>query len=190
MRTYLFLLLLVPAVCAAQTSVYFSGDASANFGRHFEWTGFSVNASGNIKLLDKLYVGIATGALQVRPFINHLTIPVSGRATFFTSSDEEKLAPFGLLEFGKLFYREKGYAGVANSTMEGKHSFFAGVGVRLPSHHKTYPFLAIGYTTFYYANNQHDHQNTVMFSRPYEFRRIAIKAGIMLPRSWQRRFQQ
>lgn len=187
MRTIYLLLLLVPTACFAQTAAYFSGDASVNFARRLEWTGYSANVSGNIKVFDKVYAGVSTGVLHVRPYISHLTIPLSARITFFTSSDEEKLAPFGLFEFGKLFYTDKGFAGIEDYTMEGKYSFFTGVGVRLPSHRETYPFFAIGYTSFYYANNAYNDQNNVVFSRPYTFRRMAIKAGIMLPRKWQRK---
>lgn len=190
MRTYLLILMLIPTVCTAQTAVYFSGDASANFGRHLEWTGYSANISGSIKLIDKLYAGLATGVLQVKPFINHLSIPLSGRLTFFTSSDETKIAPFGMFEVGKLFYRDDAYGGVANQRMEGKLSFFTGVGFSLPSQKKLHPFFAIGYAGYNYSNNQIDQQNTVIFSRPYHYRRIAIKAGFMLPRTWQRKFKQ
>ncbi|HUC81406.1 MAG TPA: hypothetical protein VMR70_10845 [Flavisolibacter sp.] len=181
MRTFLLLLFLLPFAVIAQVSTYYSGDVSANFGRQLSWTGVGANLSGNIRVVNNLYAGVSTGVLHIRPYVNHLTIPLSARVTFFTSN-EEKFAPFGLFEYGKLFYKEKGFAGIQDYVMEGKHSFFTGVGVRLPSHHKTYPFFAIGYAGFFYANNQYDHQNTLLVSRPYTFRRIAIRAGIMLPR--------
>jgi hypothetical protein len=187
MRTYFLALLVLPLSVFGQSKLYFSGDASANFGRHLEWTGYSVNVSGNARLSSKLYAGIATGILQVRPFINHLTVPLSGRLTFFTSSDETAVAPFGMFEYGKLFYRDEGYAGVADYTMEGKNNIFAGVGIRLPSSSRTHSFFAIGYSEFRYDNNQYDHQNTVIVTRPYHFRRVVLKLGLMLSREWRSR---
>src|SRR5205807_838283 len=88
MKTAFLILLLTPAFAFGQVKTYYSGDLSANFGKYLEYTGYSANLSGNIKIFDKLYAGVATGVLKVQPLVDKLAIPLSGRITFFTASDE------------------------------------------------------------------------------------------------------
>src|SRR5215218_4375235 len=98
MKKTLLALLLLPMVVLGQSKIYFSADASANFGKFLEHTGFGINLSGNIKLYERLYVGLSTGAVQVKPFVKNMAVPLSGRLTFFTSNQEEGVVPFGLFE--------------------------------------------------------------------------------------------
>ena len=182
MKKTLLVLLLVPMLSSAQSKKYFSADASANFGKFLEHTGFGANISGNIKVFERVYVGLSTGVVQVKPFIKNMAVPLSGRLTFFTSNQEEGVAPFGLFELGKLFYKEENFGGSASQTMEGDLSFFAGVGVQLVSNKKLHPFFAIGYAGYYYNNNHYDSENSLDFSKPYNYRRMAIKVGLMLPK--------
>ncbi len=182
MKTILSLLLLLPFFAPCQVTTYYSADASANFGRHIEFTGYSVNLSGNIQLMNNLYLGLATGALQVKPFISHLSFPLTGRVTFFTTQDEEGIAPFGLFEVGKLFYSEDIPGTSGSSAFKGKLAFFTGVGLRFPSQKHTRLFVALGYTGFNYIREQYSPSGALVKSEPDNFRRIAIKVGVMLPK--------
>jgi len=181
MKAVVLTLLLLPVWAFAQNNTYFSADGSANFGHYLQYTGYSLNISGNIKMIDNLYIGVATGAVQIQPFVKNLSFPLSGRLTFFTSNSEERVAPFGLFEVGRLFYKEKNFGDLASNTLEGKLSFFTGVGVKLNSEKKVHSFFAIGYSGFYYTNNQYGEVHSVVSSRPYNYRRLSVKVGIMLP---------
>ena len=181
MRKALLLLFFLPLLCFGQTATYFSGDGSANFGKYLSYTGYSVNLSGNIRLVEKLYGGLSTGVLKVQPFVDKLTVPLSARITFFTASDETQIAPFGLFEVGKLFYSQDNYGNTSSQTMEGRLSFFTGVGVRLTSQQRTHLFFALGYAGYDYDLVSKTGQNATASSRPYNFRRIALKIGLMLP---------
>ena len=165
----------------AQSKTYFSADASANFGKFLEHTGFGFAISGNIRVYDKLYIGLSTGAVQVKPYIKNIAVPLSGRVTFFTSDQEEGIVPFGLFEAGKLFYKEENFGGSASQTMEGDLTFFAGVGLKIATMKKLHPFFAIGYAGYYYDNNHYTSGNSLDYSLPYDYRRLAIKVGLMLP---------
>ena len=181
MKKILLVLFLLPLFCFGQTASYFSGDGSANFGKYLSYTGYSVNLSGNIQLVERLYGGISTGVLKVQPFVDKLAIPLSARITFFTASDETQIAPFGLFEVGKLFCSQDNYGNTSSQTMEGRLSFFTGVGVKLTSQHRTHLFFALGYAGYNYELVSKTAQNTSSDLRPYNFRRVALKIGLMLP---------
>lgn len=181
MRNLLLALLLLPSVTFAQSAAYFSADAGPNFGKSLSATGYSVSLGANARLSDKLYAGIASGILRVQPFVDNLAIPLLGRITFFTSGDEVKLSPFGLFEVGKLLYKQENFGGSGAQKLEGKLSYFAGVGVKLSGSKKTHPFFALGYAGHHFDNNYYATQSSPQSSRPYHFRRMAIRIGLMLP---------
>ena len=181
MKNALLLFLLLPVFGYSQKATYYSGDVSANFGKYLSYTGYSANLSGNIKIVDKLYGGVATGVLRVQPFIDKLAVPLSARLTFFTASNEDEIAPFGLFEVGKLFYKQEAYGGISSQSMEGRLSFFTGVGVRLNSQKKTHFFFALGYAGYNYELMTTTSQNATVDLRPYNYRRVTLKIGLMLP---------
>lgn len=180
-RLLLFLVFL-PALAFAQTRFYSSADAGLYFGKFLEYTGYGGTLSTNIELAPQLYVGVAAGAVQTKPFIVSASYPVLGRVTFFTASDEEKPMPFGLFEAGKLFYQDDNYNGTSGQTMKGQIEYFTGVGLQLPSRHKTHLFFALGLAGFNY-NLQVSSGGTASYNKPYHYQRFGVRAGIMLPHS-------
>jgi len=180
MKPLLTWLLLLPIVAAGQLRTYYSGDLSVHFAKSLEHTGYGIHASGNMQAVDKVFVGLTAGAVQVKPFVSNPAFVLNGRLTFFTSRQEEKLVPFGLFEVGKLFYNEQNFGGQPSQQLEGGLNFFTGVGVRF-SAKKLHPFFSIGYAGFHYNNNTY-RNNAVEFTRPYRFRRMEIKLGLMLPK--------
>lgn len=180
MKKLVFLLAFFPAIAVAQERFYYSADAGLNFGKFLEYTGYGILASANAKIAPRIYAGLSTGAVQVKPFIKNPAFPLAGRLTFFTSVNEERLAPFGLFEVGKLFYNEEAFGGSSQQTMKGELYFFTGVGVKLVSERRTHVFFALGYSGFNFSNHISTGPNTA-YTNSYHYQRIAVRAGLMLP---------
>lgn len=179
-KNILLTFLLLPTIVRAQSNAYFSGEAAVNFGRALNYTGYGLNVSGNVKLNERFYAGLSAGFVKLNPFTSQLAFPLSGRITFFTSDQQEKIAPFALFEGGKLLYSQKNFAGSPEKTMEGELNFFTGVGIKFITKNELRPFFAIGYAGYYFENKNFS-SGTLAYVTPYRFRRVEVRLGITLP---------
>lgn len=181
MKKLLLSLALLPFLSFSQNSRYFSMDGSVYLSRYIQYTGYGMNLSGNIKVTDKIYLGINTGIARIYPFLEKAAVPVSGRLTFFTSNDDEKVAPFGLFEVGYLIYNDKRMKDhVVTGYMRGRHTYFTGVGVKINNDKKRHPYFAVGYSGLHFTNVHLNGDGSLYAKQLYDYRRLSIRAGLML----------
>ncbi|HEX8314102.1 MAG TPA: hypothetical protein VF609_03880 [Flavisolibacter sp.] len=182
MKHLLCTLLLLPLFTFAQRNTYFSADGSISLAKGFDNTAYGINLSGNYGLSENLFLGVATGAFKMAPFLNNVSVPLSLRGTFFPFADKDRLVPFGMLEGGKIFYSEESKWQNGTGNMKGKYNLFVGLGTRFPSLKASHGFMAIGYSGFWYQNSLYSREGTLVSQQNFSLKRVTVKLGLMLPR--------
>ena len=181
MKPLFVLCFLLPFITSAQTDSYFSAEGQLGISKGFDNNAYSFSLSGNVGVSEKLFVGVSGGAMKISPFLKNVVIPVSFRATIFPFTSGETAALFGLLEGGKLFYKETGFGDREQNVLTGGLSWFGGVGAKFPTNGSLQPFVAIGVAGLNFYNDQNVPGGSGA-DQGYHLKRLTIRAGIMLPR--------
>ena len=182
MRPLFVLLLLLPLVSPAQKSAYVSADVLAHVGKDLDNVGYGVGGSANIGLTENILLGGSIAGFRMASFLQNISIPINLRATFFADVDEDRILPFGLLEFGKIFYKQETQMQDRRQDLRGQFNLFAGIGVRFPSQSRLHPTLSMGYSALLYRANEFSTNNTLLSQQNFNLKRVTVRAGFIIPR--------
>jgi|GEM_PF-4236188 len=182
MRSLFAFFLLLPFISPAQKNTYVSADVLAHVGKDLDNVGYGLGGSANTGLTENIFLGGSLAGFRMASFLQNISVPLSLRATFFADVDEDRIMPFGLLEFGKIFYKQDTEMEDRVQALRGRFHFFAGIGVRFPSQSRLHPTLSMGYSGLFYRANELSINNTVLSQQNFNLKRVTVRAGFMIPR--------
>src|SRR5690606_27909883 len=114
-------------------------------------------------------LGAGIGISKI-PILSNAYIPVYGKATFFPTLNESRLAPFATVELGYGIYSDDNFR-------KGNVLAFGGVGFSLHTEKIGAPYISFGYGVYGYTYSTGESATQ---------RRATLKFGVMLSRKKSR----
>ena len=150
----------------AQSTFWYSAGGAVYIDRTFNHTGYGIEMNANTEIFNGFSLGAGIGISKI-PILRNAYIPVYGKATFFPTLNESKLAPFATVEVGYGIYNDETFR-------KGNVLAYGGVGFSLDTEKIGSPYISFGYGVYGY---------TLSTGEPTTQRRATLKFGFMLNRN-------
>lgn len=163
MKYILLSIFLIPLLGSSQGRWWSAAGGSVYMDRTFSKTGYGADINTNFFIVPDFYLGLGTGVSRI-PILSNAYIPVTGRATFFTTLNQSSLLPFASVDVGYGIYKD-------GNGRKGNALGFGVVGFFLKTKKMPPPYISFGYGVYGYTLSTGD---------PATQRRAVLKIGMML----------